>query len=278
MAEESDEKNTNWIGFCRQHQLFYYVPAIVLGGLIVVAAFSDEADAWPLLVLFGICILAPNIDKLQSIQVTASGVMANMKKATTDAHLVTDEAKYLMETLRQATVDTTAVSLELVQRSGWVGGFDEDVKAAIRQAAMKTLRETGVADEEIDGIMQRRWYRYDYYTYASHILGHSTIPDFGSPAPFNQEDPEATEMAKQYRARIHAEWSALGDRWEDGAALPDELEAFIEKTGDDDIERQGLLAAYRYYCEHKTHQDVDLWERKSTIPPINIKRIAEDQD
>ncbi len=278
MAEESGEKTTNWIVFCRQHNLFYYGPAIVLAILTVFAAFSDEADAWPLLILAGICILAPNLDRLQSIQVSASGVMANLQKATADAHTLTDEAKKLLETLRQSTIDATAVSLELVQRSGWLGGFEKDVKESIRESATKTLKETGVTDEEIDRILYRTWYRYDLHTYASYILGHSTIPGFGHPAPFNQQDPEETERANRYMTRIHAEWKALRDRWPNKAATPDELAAFIEKTGDDDAERQKLLAAYRYYLENVTHHDMGLWENRNKIPPIKINKIVEDAD
>lgn len=195
MAQESGEKTTNWIVFCLQHNLFYYGPAIVLAIITVFAAFSDEADAWPLLILAGICILVPNLDRLQSIQVTASGVMANLQKATADAHSLTDEAKKLLETLRQSTIDATAVSLELVQRSGWVGGFEEDVKKSIRESAAITLKETGVTDEKIDRIMYRTWYRYEFQNYASSILGRSTIPGFGRPAPFNEQDPEDTERA-----------------------------------------------------------------------------------
>src|SRR5919106_565256 len=137
MAKEFFENVKIWIIFCRQHNLFYYVPAIVLAIITVIAAFNNEADAWPVLILAGICILVPNLDRLQSIQVTTSGIMAELRKAKADADT-------LLETLRRATIDTTAVSLELVQRSGWVGGFEEGVKNSIRESAAKTLKETGV--------------------------------------------------------------------------------------------------------------------------------------
>lgn len=79
-------------------------------------------------------------------------------------------------------------------------------------------------------------------------------------------------------ARIRAEWKALRDRWPNKAATPDELAAFIEKTGDDNAERQKLLAAYRYYLEHQTHQDMSLWENRSKIRPIKVNRIGEGTD
>jgi hypothetical protein len=269
MAEGSGETKSNWIGFCRQNNLFYYVPAGVLAIITVVAAFRDEADAWPVLVLAGICILVPNLDRLQSIQVTTSGIMAELRKSKADADT-------LLETLRRSTIDTTAVSLELVQRSGWLGGFEEGVKNSIRESAAKRLKEAGVTDDEIERIMYRTWYRYDFYTYATCILGRVTVPDFGRPPPFNEEDPEVAERASAYISRIRAEWKALRDRWPNEPATPDELAAFIEKTGDEDAERQRLLAAYRYYLEHRTHLDMALWENRGKIPPIKVRRIVDD--
>ena len=278
MAEETGEKSKNWFAFCQQHNLFYYGAAALFATLTVIAAFSENADAWPLLILAGLCLLVPNLDRLQSIQVSASGVMANLQKATADANTVTDEAKKLLETLRDSTIDTSVLSLELVQRSGWLGGFDEDVKKSVLESVTKTLKETGVTDEEIDRILLRTWYRYDFQTYASHILGHGTIPGFGHPAPFNQEDPDETNKANEYRSHLHAEWKSLRDRWPNEAATPDELAAFIDKTGDDDQERQRILEAYRYYLEHKTHQDMELWINRNRIPPIKINKIPQDAD
>jgi hypothetical protein len=269
MAKEVFEMAKSGIIFCRQYNLFYYFPAVVLAIITTIAAFSHEADAWPVLILAGICILIPNLDRLQSIQVTTSGIMAELRKTKADADT-------LLETLRRSTIDTTAVSLELVQRSGWLGGFEEGVKNSIRESAAKTLKEAGVTDDEIERIMYRTWYRYDFYTYATCILGRVTVPDFGRPLPFNEQDPEAAERASAYISRIRAEWKALRDRWPNAPASPDELAAFIEKTGDDDGERQRLLAAYRYYLEHRTHLDMALWENRGKIPPIRVRRIVED--
>ena len=54
--------------------------------------------------------------------------------------------------------------------------------------------------------------------------------------------------------------------------------AFIDKTGDDDAKRQRMLEAYRYYLEHKTHQDMELWINRNRIPPIKINKIPQDAD
>ena len=223
--------------------------------------------------LSALCFLVPSFARLVKLRATTTGIEAEWESVKEDVQIVTHTAEKLLKTLRQIAIENSTLSLELVQRSGWVGGFEEDQKQSILGSTIARLNEIGVTEDEREDILDRAWRRYDRYVYASSILGSVNVPQFGHPRPFDPNDPAQKEAAEKFQKEIYAEWKALRDRWPGEPATPDELAKFIEKTGDDVPERQEILDAYRFYFEHMKHKNYAILAKRNKIPGIKITTV-----
>lgn len=270
MVERGSRKGR--FGFLSNKELYLGL-ALLLIILTVLAAFTSDADPWPLLVLSGICFLAPSIDRIISLKASSSGIEAELQVAKEKVESVTDEAEKLLETLRQSAIQSAALSLELVQRSGWIGGFEEESKKTILDTTTATLRDAGVGESELDSILEQSWYRYESRVYMLSILGGSTTPDFGSPLPFDPSNEDERANANVFLNTMRDEWKAMRRRPIGASPSPEQLAEFIRKAGDDDPSRQDLLEDYRYFVDHKKHKRPAQLDSRRRIPAISVKSI-----
>ena len=83
--------------------------AILLGFATAYAAFVDEADAWPLLVLTVFFLLAPYWSSLSSVQISGSGISAKLEKQSQHLSEISSEAEKLIAQLRETNIETLSL-------------------------------------------------------------------------------------------------------------------------------------------------------------------------
>ena len=238
-------KRTLGVGF---EQLLLYAVAVVLMGLMAAAAFYQPSGAWPLSIAAAACVLFANLDRIGEISVTTSG--ATMKRAEDSAR----KAELSVEQIKRMLKLNAETQLELVQRTGRFGEFSYQTTEHILMETVSLLEEVGVPSAEIEEIKERCWDHYILFDYIYAILGRGRAPENVSP-------------------EIYQEWKSLRDF--DSLSTPDDLEAFIEKVGDQSDLRREFLDAYRYYSKYRTHKSPELWAKRELVEHITVSRHDE---
>lgn len=215
-----------------------YAGGIILSALAAIAAFESPTGAWPLCVMAVAAVAFANIDRFSEVSAGLDGVKA-----------VVRDAQNQIEQYRNLAKLTAAASLSLVQRAGRLGGFSDDEKESFLRDSMRILNEANIESSELAELRRRHWDRFVDFDYVTAILGHNTVP--------NTSDQD-----------LIAEWKSLRDFR--NVATPDQVEAFLTKTGSNDGLRKDLLHSYRYYFEHREHGNPEVWRRRS-----EVKRLLE---
>lgn len=205
-----------------------YVAAALLGVLTTFAAFVSPAGAWPLCVSALGCLAVANLDRFSELSAGAGGVRV----------LIRDVEKKVAELNRVAALAAKA-ALALVQRSGRMGGFDDDEKAAFLNEATMLLRDAGHSDAEIEEMLEPNWHKFVRFDYVGGILGQSMVP----------RDSELTP-----------EWRRLYKFGYEPS--PDEVRALLERAGKFDGLRRQLFEEWCFYRERGFHRDPSIWHRR----------------
>lgn len=217
----------------------YSVSAILLI-LMSIAAFQSPSGAWPLLVGAIFCIFLANIDKFKEVSADTSGVRA-----------VLSQTKVRLAELDNLIEVISELQLTLIQYTNRVGDLGEERKEKFLDRITNIMKDAGFSNERIEKIKKDSWHRIVYFDYVCKILPNSGQIS-GAPPEINAELKSMVSI--------------------DRPATPNRVEEFLQRTGDDNPERQEILEAYRYYFENGKHKNFDLWRQHRRLPGLIIKK------
>jgi hypothetical protein len=205
---------------------------VMLGGagilfvLVAVAAFANSGGAWPLCI-GGIALLVfAHFDQIAEISASATGAKITLKQV---------EQKVVE--LRRLVILSAKMSLALGQRMGrWGAPFTYEEQKAIRAEAEQMLRDVGIDDTELAGIIRVEWDRYVHLDYIF----------------WSAKGVKLSGVQQEWN-KVHS-LATLG--------TPDEVEALLVKADALTEERKTVLDLYRYYVQHGKHRDEQAWMKR----------------
>lgn len=227
----------------QQLRLLFCVLSIILFILMSIAAFLSASNAWPLLIAAVFCAFFTNIDKFKEFSADTSGVRA-----------VLHETRVRLAELDNLIEAIAEQQLTLIQYTNRMGDLGEERKARFLERITNIMKDAGFSDERIEKIKKESWHRIVYFDYVCRILPRKSA-------------------VKHTCVNINAELESMANI--ESPATPGQIQAFLERIGDDNRERQKMLDAYRYYFETGKHQNPDLWQRYSRPPELIIKKNAD---
>jgi len=205
-----------------------YIAAATLGLLTALAAFMSPAGAWPLCVSALGCLAVANLDRFSELSAGAGGVRVLMR----------DVERKVAELNRVAALAAKA-ALALVQRSGRMGGFDDDEKDAFLKEATTLLKDAGHDEPEIAEMLEPNWHKFVRFDYVGGILGQTMVPR---------------------NADLYPEWKRLRNFGYEPS--PEEVRALLERAGQFDGLRKQLFEEWCFYRERGYHRDPSIWRRR----------------
>ena len=177
-------------------------------------------------------LVTANLDRVAEFKASAGGIEARTRE-------VVNRAEGAIAELRILALHVSEVSLSLAMRQGrWRGFPDEDLNQ-LKSSVLENLERLGIPSQQRE-LVFRDWHRIVEFDYTHHILGGSRIPDN---APSD----------------VMTEWTKLREGGFARYPSPDELEAFLRKSGYWTTALAEYVEDYRYYIRERQHRRPGVW-------------------
>ncbi|MGD1903851.1 MAG: hypothetical protein ACFB9N_16610 [Geitlerinemataceae cyanobacterium] len=210
----------------------------ILVAVLVLEFIHQESVAAIGTLGFFFLLFAANLDRISEFQASATGVSTKTRE-------IIDRSESALEELKILAIESTRISLSVIQSAGRVEPYSEEQKEEIKSRLIDILAKVKVDESGVSAALSD-WYKWVEADYRNGILG------LGMPTGASNT---LLEDWRELRART---------------ASPEQIEAFLAKYNLLE-QRQQYIEDYKYYRIHRQHRDPERWRDRENWGSLKIE-------